>query len=128
MPPPDTSSSAARRPLVLIVDDMSIIREPIAHCLRGAGFDTAVAADTAEALAAVQSRAPDLLVLDIHLGHADGLDLLTQILRPPWPKQPARHLAHRRSQRRLRQTRQQIGRARLSPEIPILRRRIARPR
>jgi CheY-like chemotaxis protein/HD-like signal output (HDOD) protein len=83
MPQPDAQPPVSPRPLVLIVDDMSIIREPIALCLRNAGYDTAEAADGSEALKRIQSRPPNLLVLDIHLGKGDGLTLLNQIRAMP---------------------------------------------
>lgn len=58
------SDSAARRQLRLLLG-----LEPGVRVLAECG-------DRAEAIAAVQTHKPDLLILDVHLPEADGLDLL----------------------------------------------------
>jgi two-component system nitrogen regulation response regulator NtrX len=66
---------------ILIVDDEADIRMLIAGVLKDEGYATRDAADSAEALAAIQARQPTLVVLDIWLqGSAlDGIGILRQL-------------------------------------------------
>lgn len=64
---------------VLVVDDDPSIRDVLATALRYAGFDTAMAADGREALAAVNGTAPDLVVLDILMPGLDGLEVCRRL-------------------------------------------------
>lgn len=68
---------------ILIVDDEADIRMLIAGVLKDEGYQTRAAADGEAALAAIRSRQPSLVILDIWLqGSAlDGLDVLDVILR-----------------------------------------------
>lgn len=67
------------KPYILIVDDEHDIREPVATYLTMNGFEVSVAANTAEAIAAVTNRTPDLALLDIMLGDENGIDLCKQL-------------------------------------------------
>ena len=69
---------------VLVVDDEPNIRKALSICLRAAGCEVRVAAGEREALEAVRLASPDLVLLDLRLGEADGLALLPRIreLRP----------------------------------------------
>jgi len=60
---------------ILVVDDEESIVELIRYNLEQAGFKVMVAYDGPEALAAVESCEPDLVVLDRMLPGADGLDI-----------------------------------------------------
>ena len=62
--------------LILVVDDHAATREPLARLLRYEGYDTACAANGAEALAAVKERKPDLVLLDLLMPKMDGLTFL----------------------------------------------------
>ena len=64
---------------VLVVDDEPKIVALARDYLRNAGFDVASASDGPEALAAFRSRSPDLIVLDLGLPRADGLDVARAI-------------------------------------------------
>jgi len=66
---------------ILIVDDEADIRMLIAGVLKDEGYATRDAADSTEALAAIQARQPTLVVLDIWLqGSAlDGIGILRQL-------------------------------------------------
>ncbi|HET7333588.1 MAG TPA: sigma-54 dependent transcriptional regulator, partial [Rhizomicrobium sp.] len=68
-------------PEILVVDDEQDIRELIAGILRDEGFETRVASDSDSALAAVQQRRPQLVVLDIWLqgSRLDGIQILNAI-------------------------------------------------
>jgi two-component system nitrogen regulation response regulator NtrX len=71
---------------ILIVDDEADIRDLVAGVLADEGFETRVAANSQEALAALAERRPSLVVLDIWLqGSAmDGIELLDAMkLRDP---------------------------------------------
>jgi two-component system phosphate regulon response regulator PhoB len=61
---------------VLVVEDEEDIRELIGYNLLKAGYQVAAVASGEEALKAVQSKTPDLILLDIMLpGSLDGLKL-----------------------------------------------------
>lgn len=63
---------------VLLLDSCPLVWEGLAHIIaRESGFIVCGAVGTAsEALAAVNRLEPDLLILDIDLGHSDGLELI----------------------------------------------------
>ena len=62
--------------LILVVDDVAAIREPIAASLKLAGYATATAANGAEALALVHQEKPDLILLDVSMPVMDGISFL----------------------------------------------------
>lgn len=64
---------------VLIVEDEKEIRDLLAHYLRKEGFDPILAADGEAALPAARKEKPDLILLDILLPKADGLDVLRAV-------------------------------------------------
>ena len=66
---PDASRS---KPLILAVDDEEHITELLAMGLGFNGFEVERAASGREALAAVERRRPDLIVLDVMLPDLDG--------------------------------------------------------
>jgi DNA-binding response OmpR family regulator len=63
------------RPSILIVDDESTIREVVRRYLERDGFQVWEAADGFEALDAIKSEQPDLILLDLMLPGIDGLTL-----------------------------------------------------
>jgi DNA-binding response OmpR family regulator len=63
------------RPSILIVDDESTIREVVRRYLERDGFQVWEAADGFEALDAIKSEPPDLILLDLMLPGIDGLTL-----------------------------------------------------
>jgi DNA-binding response OmpR family regulator len=67
-------------PLVLVADDEEDIRALVAFRLRRAGYDVITAADGAEALTLATTRRPDLIVLDMMMPKATGLEV-TRSLR-----------------------------------------------
>lgn len=68
---------------ILIVDDQEDIRTLIGGILTDEGFTTRMAADSTSALAAVDEKQPDLVILDIWLetGDMDGLHILKKIAK-----------------------------------------------
>jgi two-component system response regulator AtoC len=64
---------------VLIADDEALIRQSVRAVLAQEGFDVVAAASGSEAWARFQEDRPDIVLLDLVLGDADGLDLLRRI-------------------------------------------------
>jgi CheY-like chemotaxis protein len=67
--------------LVMVIDDMAIVREPIAASLREQGYRTVCAAEGREALATVRAETPDLILLDLSMPGMDGMDVLRAFRR-----------------------------------------------
>ncbi|MDP3968236.1 MAG: response regulator transcription factor [Nocardioides sp.] len=65
---------------VLVVDDDRAVRESLRRSLEFYGYTVSLAADGAEALAAIGRAAPDALVLDVMMPRLDGLET-TRALR-----------------------------------------------
>jgi len=66
---------------VLVVDDEPDITGLVAYHLARAGYRVSTAATGAEALAAVRSARPDLVILDLMLPGMSGYDVLTELRR-----------------------------------------------
>ncbi len=64
---------------VLIVDDEPNIVVSLEFLMRKAGFETAVARDGDEAVAAVDELEPDLVLLDVMMPKRDGYDVLQHL-------------------------------------------------
>jgi DNA-binding response OmpR family regulator len=62
-------------PLVLVADDEQDIRSLVAFRLRRAGYEVITAADGEEALLLTTTRLPDLVVLDMMMPKATGLEV-----------------------------------------------------
>lgn len=69
---------------VLVVDDAAAMREIISRNLAALGYAVRVAADVSEAIAALEAEAADLVVTDMRMPGADGLDLV-RLVRERWP-------------------------------------------
>lgn len=61
---------------ILIVDDEPQIGEVVSAYLKQESFDTVVRANVASALAEIEQRRPDMMILDITLPDGSGLDIL----------------------------------------------------
>jgi two-component system response regulator HydG len=62
---------------ILVVDDESAILETLEILFRGAGYEVAVADSGPKALAALEDEKPDLVLTDIRMPGAGGLDVLS---------------------------------------------------
>jgi DNA-binding response OmpR family regulator len=69
---------------ILIVDDEPNIVTSLEFLMRRSGHETAVARDGDEALAAVASFRPDLVLLDVALPHRDGFEVCQQLRADGW--------------------------------------------
>lgn len=65
--------------LVYIVEDDTSIRELEMYALKNASFEVMGFADGSELMSALESRVPDIILLDIMLPNEDGLDILKKI-------------------------------------------------
>jgi HD-like signal output (HDOD) protein/DNA-binding NarL/FixJ family response regulator len=68
---------------VMVVDDLAVIREPIAAALRNAGYKATCAGGAAEALSMVRKNIPDLILLDLSMPKVDGMTMLRALRALP---------------------------------------------
>lgn len=61
-------------PLLLIVEDDSLLRERLARAIAARGFDVRQAADVPQAEAVAAADAPEFVVLDLRMPGGHGLD------------------------------------------------------
>src|SRR6476659_5252229 len=73
------SDQAAPKPFVHAVDDEEHITELIALALGYNGFDVERVADSREALAAIDRRRPDLVLLDVMMPELDGFEVVRRL-------------------------------------------------
>ncbi len=66
---------------VLVVDDEVVIAETLQEFLQGEGFEVATAGDARSALERIEQFEPEIVLCDIQLPGADGLELLDRLLR-----------------------------------------------
>jgi excisionase family DNA binding protein len=66
-------------PLVLVVDDDTALRELLRLSLERAGYSVRQAENVTAALAAIDERAPELVLLDVVMPGADGWALLRRL-------------------------------------------------
>ena len=67
--------------LVLLVDDDRAVRDALERALQLHGYEVALASDGDSALAEVEARTPDALVLDVMMPGLDGLDVTRRLRR-----------------------------------------------
>ena len=65
---------------ILIVDDETNVRKLYSEELKSEGYETVSAATIDEALSAIDSEHPDLIILDIKLGEESGIECLMKIV------------------------------------------------
>ena len=70
-------------PLILIADDEGASRELMSEILRASGYEVIGLADGGRLLEQVAARRPDLVLLDVMLGGADGRELCRRIKADP---------------------------------------------
>lgn len=66
----------ARKKSILIADDEAEVRALLSHLLEEQGYETAVAGDGDDAVAQLERRSFDLLLLDIKMPHMSGFEVL----------------------------------------------------
>ena len=70
---------------ILLVDDQAEIRDLLTQSLKTRGYDVFEVGDGAGLKSALSGTQPDVVLLDLKLPDADGLDLLSEIKRA-WPE------------------------------------------
>lgn len=68
---------------ILVVDDEASVVEVVALYLRRDGFQVRVAGDGREALTAIQTQLPSLVILDVMLPELDGLEIMRRLRADP---------------------------------------------
>jgi NtrC-family two-component system response regulator AlgB len=72
---------------ILVVDDEINIRKTLSICLESEGHATTTVSNYDDALAEASRRVYDMAFVDLRLGTANGLDLISDLLaRTPWIK------------------------------------------
>lgn len=78
---------SAHTPLMLVVDDDALVRDMVAASLTRAGYRVIVATDGDKAIAALETATPALILTDLFMPNADGIELLCSgrlgAARPP---------------------------------------------
>ena len=78
---PRTASRVAprRSARVLLVDDLSYVRDALAELLRGAGYDVVAVGSGPAALAELERQGADLLLTDLYMPEMTGWDLVRAV-------------------------------------------------
>jgi two-component system, cell cycle response regulator DivK len=71
------------RPTVLIVEDNPANQELLSDWLEAEGFGVRAAANLEQAFAALEAETPCAVLLDVQLGHEDGLMVAARIREQP---------------------------------------------
>jgi CheY-like chemotaxis protein len=79
VPANNLTQSSALNPLALIIEDDATLAALYAEALRQVHFKSVIVSDGAAAMAQVTALAPALIVLDLHLPHVSGDEILHQI-------------------------------------------------
>lgn len=77
------SSAGATGARILVVDNTLANRQLIEILLQPSGFEVVQASNVSAALAIARTRAPDLIISDIHMPGEDGFELLQQVRSDP---------------------------------------------
>jgi two-component system, OmpR family, phosphate regulon response regulator PhoB len=80
---PAAPSASPLRPLIVVIDDDVAVDESFGHMLQAAGYDTHTEADCRSGLAYLESAAPSVVILDLHLPDGTGLECLRRVRS--WP-------------------------------------------
>jgi len=79
--PDESAGSRAKR--ILVVDDEPHIRRVLGSILGSQGFDVLMASDGAQALDELVAERVDLVILDLLMPGANGLEILAKIRSDP---------------------------------------------
>jgi CheY-like chemotaxis protein len=71
-----------KRP-ILVVEDNALNRELLCDWLETEGYEVSSAETLSSAIASVQQRSPDCVLLDVQLGDDDGLSLAAWMRKQP---------------------------------------------
>jgi chemosensory pili system protein ChpA (sensor histidine kinase/response regulator) len=74
-----TPQPAARRHLIMVVDDSMTVRRVTQRLLEREGYQVLLAKDGVDALEQLQQARPDLMLVDIEMPRMDGFDLTRHV-------------------------------------------------
>ena len=83
MPAVTPAESGGERARVLIADDNADMREYLTNLLQTSGYEVSAVADGQQALEAIRSHVPDLVISDVMMPRLDGLQLLAALRNDP---------------------------------------------
>jgi CheY-like chemotaxis protein len=83
-PPPDDTASAT----ILVVDDEPANCQLARQFLSRKGYRVEIAPSGEQALAAIQQRPPDLVLLDLNMPGINGVEVLRRLTAPSFPVKP----------------------------------------
>ncbi len=86
-PPRHPAAATGKRARILVVDEQRIVLASLRELLTDAGHEVAVAASAGEALFELERATFDLLVTDVAVRDASGVELL-RVVRDRWPDLP----------------------------------------
>jgi chemosensory pili system protein ChpA (sensor histidine kinase/response regulator) len=75
--------SLARSRAILVVDDSVTVRKVTSRLLERNGMEAMLAKDGVEAIASLQERRPDVMLLDIEMPRMDGFEVLRHVRHDP---------------------------------------------
>lgn len=78
---PEAAVPAA--PRVLLAEDTAVTRQLLAQILQQGGFEVLAVPDGAQALAALRTQPPDLLLTDVEMPELGGLELVRRVRADP---------------------------------------------
>ena len=64
---------------VLVVEDTALLKKMCDNYLKKHGFEVLLAGSADEAMAAVETQAPHIILLDLGLPDRDGMDVLAEV-------------------------------------------------
>jgi putative two-component system response regulator len=73
----------ATSPLILVVDDDTVLAEMLAEALSDLGYRVATASSAAAALEAANRTSPDLVLSDVHMAGMTGVELCARLKATP---------------------------------------------
>jgi len=76
---PRQLESNHRAPTVLVVDDSLSVRRAMEQLLRDAGYEVRLARDGLEAVTIMQSKRPDIMLVDMEMPRMNGIELATHV-------------------------------------------------
>ena len=79
----NAASPITRNPVILVVDDVEANRTVVCRRLENSGYDLHAVDSGEKALQFIQSRKPDLVLLDFMMPNMNGIDVLN-VVRTTW--------------------------------------------